>query len=371
MDKIKSVLVLFGGVSTEHKISCRSARTIIQGLKNVGYDVNAVGITLDGEWVPFLAELDNIVADNWVELAKATLEEQGFAEATRADLSSPKAFLTYHAGGNTPDVVFNAMHGINSEDGVIQGFLETTGFPYTGSDVLSSAVSMDKAFTKLVLNNTDVPQLDFILAERHVINSDIEVLVNAVEKKFGYPVFLKPANGGSSVGTYKVDSDVELRESLLEACHYDNKILIEPFYDAREIEVAVLGNKNPRVALPGEIIMDADVEYYDYETKYINTDSSLAIPADLRPETIDKLQRYAEEVYTILACDGYARVDFFVANDESEIFFNEINTLPGFTSISLFPSAWAKEGYSLEDLLRTICELAYNAHEDGKKKTDV
>lgn len=371
MSKENSILVLFGGVSTEHEISCRSAYTIIKGLRSADYNVKSIGITKEGEWIPFNLDLELILEDNWVELAKEALAKEPLAKPEYKDLASPAAFLTYLSGGKKPDLVFLANHGINAEDGVLQGFLETCDIPYTGAKVLSSAVSMDKVFTKYVLNNSSVPQLDFFVARRFDIDNNMYQLLEDIEAKFNYPVFLKPANGGSSVGTYKSDNKEELRAHLLDSSQYDAKILIEPFYKAREIEVAVLGNKNLKAATPGEIVMTSEVEYYDYETKYIDDSSSLDIPSKISAKTIEMLQHYAKEVYTMLACEGYARVDFFVSADESEIFFNEINTLPGFTDISLFPSAWEYEAYPLEDLLTEIINLAFEAYEDNKRKINV
>ena len=371
MKQIKNVLLLFGGISTEHTVSCRSSVTIYKGLVNLGYNVSVVGISLDGEWIPYLANIEDILYDNWVEIAKAALENADFPRVEAKDITSPKAFFTYKAGGVEPDLVYIGMHGINSEDGAIQGFLELAGVPYIGAPILSSALCMDKIYTKLVLNNTDIPQLDFVVANRKDIAENINKLMDKIESRLAYPVFIKPSNGGSSVGTFKAKDRNDLENKLNEAIVYDQKLLIEPFYAAREIEVACLGNLNARTALPGEIVKSKDVEYYDYETKYITDSASLAMPAKIKPETVEKLQSYARKVYKILEVQGLARIDFFVSEDEREIYFNEINNLPGFTSISLFPQAWQSAGMTLEEILQEICELALERFEMNKRKIDL
>ncbi|AVM42680.1 D-alanine--D-alanine ligase family protein [Fastidiosipila sanguinis] len=371
MKEINNVMVLFGGVSTEHAISCRSAHTIIKGLKAAGYNVIPVGITLEGEWLPFRLDLDKIREENWVELTKADLAQEEFPAISLKELSSPKAYLRYLCGGIDVDLVYLALHGINAEDGVIQGLLELCDIPYIGANLISSAISMDKAYTKLLIENSDIPQLDFVICHREDINNSIDSVIADVER-LGYPVFLKPANGGSSVGTYKVNNAEELRQSLIEAAEFDHKVLAEPFYLAREVEIACLGNHKAKTAVAGEIVKSADVEYYDYKTKYISADGAkVQIPADIKAETMQKLQDYAKRIYSLLEINGLSRIDFFVSPDESEIYFNEINTLPGFTSISLFPVAWEKEGLELPQLLKEICELGLEAYEQQKRKIDV
>ena len=371
MNNINNVMVLFGGVSTEHAISCRSAYTIISGLKLAGYNVIPVGISLEGEWLPFRLDLEKIREDNWVELTKADLAKDEFPKISLKELSSPKAYLRYLCGGIDIDLVYVAMHGINAEDGAIQGLLELCDIPYIGANLISSAISMDKAYTKLLIENSDIPQLDFVICHREDIKNAIDSVVTKVER-LGYPVFLKPANGGSSVGTYKVNNAEELKTSLIEAAEFDNKVLAEPFYLAREVEIACLGNHRAKTAVAGEIVKSADVEYYDYKTKYISADGAkVQIPAHINAETMAKLQDYAKQIYSLLEINGLSRIDFFVSPDESEIYFNEINTLPGFTSISLFPVAWEKEGLELSSLLKEICQLGLEAYEQKKRKINV
>ena len=371
MAQINNVLVLFGGVSTEHKVSCRSAYAIIKGLQAAGYNVKAIGITLDGEWIPFKADLKYIRSENWLDYAKKALEKEPLRSISSEKISSPRYFIKYLCDGISPDLVYLALHGINGEDGAIQGFLEICGLPYIGSNVFSSALCMDKVYTKLVLNNSDIPQLDFAVVRRSDLNHDHQAIIKDIESKFSYPIFLKPANGGSSVGTTKVNSREELKSGLKMVLEFDSKALIEPFYPSREIEVACLGNDEVKVASPGEIMKSKGVEYYDYETKYADNAAGLDIPAKLKPETINKLQTYAQNIYKMMSCEGLARVDFFVSEDESEIYFNEINTLPGFTSISLYPSAWDAAGKDIATLLKEICELAIDAHIKSKRKIDV
>lgn len=358
----KKVCLLFGGKSTEHSISCRSAKSIWEALEDAGYEVLPVGITLEGEFLAFTGTKDQLLESDI--LTSQTLVNN--RPATSDDLVSPKAFLSYHCAGVTPDIVFPAVHGINCEDGVLQGFLEMLDIPYVGSGVLSSAAGMDKAFAKIVFDSAKIPQVPYVISYRHAIHEDIDSEVERILDSLNFPLFLKPANGGSSVGTRPAKDKNELIDALREVSTYDDKVLVEIFVEAREIEVSVKGNKDIQTAAAGEILKDESVVYYDFETKYLNQNASVSIPAELSEEVEAKIQHYAETAYRVLACNGLARVDFFLTK-EGKIYLNEINTLPGFTSISLYPMAWAYEGISMAQLVSELCDYAIEAYEDKRR----
>ena len=275
------VCVLFGGVSTEHLVSCRSAYNIIKSLREEGHEVFPVGITEEGEWLRFAADPECLLGKaEWTEKARKALQE-GLPQPVKAsDLRSPQAFLSYHCGGIRPDVVFPAVHGINCEDGVLQGFLEMCDIPYVGAGVLASAAGMDKVFAKMVFAAAGIPQVPYAVSYRGQVREDAAGEAGRLIDKLGLPLFLKPANGGSSVGTAKAENKDELIRALRKVSDYDEKILVETFVKARELEVAVLGNKTPRAASPGEIVKEEDVAYYDYETKYFKSGADAVVPAD-------------------------------------------------------------------------------------------
>ncbi|NLF21048.1 MAG: D-alanine--D-alanine ligase [Clostridiaceae bacterium] len=369
MKKLHNVCVLFGGVSTEHLISCRSAYNIIQGLVEAGLEVAAVGMTKEGEFLRYLADLETLRSGEWEEAARAALAEAGAAAPSPADIASPAAFLAYHCGGTRPDVVFPAVHGINCEDGVLQGFLEMCAVPYVGSGVLASAAGMDKSFAKIVFEAAGIPQVPFAVARRADIRRDPEGEAEKLVKELGLPLFLKPANGGSSVGTTAAKTAEALAASLQTVAEFDEKVLVERFVDAREIEVAVMGNREPRAALPGEIVKEADIEYYDYETKYFKQGAVAAVPADIPASLKEEISALALRAYQALGCSGLSRVDFFLEKGSGKLYLNEINTLPGFTSISLYPLAWQKSGLDTAELLRELCCLALERSELTGRRT--
>ncbi len=366
---IHKVCVLFGGVSTEHLISCISAANIIEGLQEIGYEVYPVGMTPEGEFLRYLGSTAQLRSGEWVEVARALLAKAAARPVTPADLASPKHFLSYHCAGEVPDVIFPAVHGINCEDGVLQGFLEMCQIPYVGAGVLSSAAGMDKVFAKMVFEAAGIPVVPYAIAYRQDIVADVEALSQQLLQKLGLPLFLKPANGGSSVGTKAVLEAAALAEALEEVSSYDEKVLVESFVDAREIEVAVLGNRKPRAAVPGEIVKEEAIAYYDYETKYFKQGADVALPAAIPDEMAERMTEMALKAYLALACEGLARVDFFLDKHSGAIYLNEINTLPGFTPISLYPKAWEKSGLNRKDLLRILCELAVERRERNVRQT--
>ncbi len=355
-NKISTVCVLFGGVSTEHLISGRSAYNIINGLKSAGFKVINVGITKSGKWIRYDGDLEQIRLGDWEDNLVASIShltsEQGSIGV------SVKDFL-YMIIGCIPDVIFPAVHGINCEDGTLQGLLELSGIPYVGCGVLASAAGMDKVHAKRVFQAAKIPQCKYLAVQRSDIEKDIEKVVLKIERKIAYPCFLKPNNGGSSVGTQSAKDREGLYLALVEVAKYDRIVLVEEFIPCREIEAAVLGNDRPKVAMLGEVLTAGDIEYYDYKTKYFDPDGAqVCIPANVSPKVSNTISRYAKKAYLALSCAGLSRVDFFIDQRNDRIYLNEINTLPGFTPISLFPKAWDTSGVPLNKLLKSLCELA-------------
>lgn len=363
--------LLFGGMSTEHRISCRSAYHIWCGLEAAGYDVAAVGITETGEWLPFEAPPARMLEPDWPEAAgRAKPSPDASAEGARGGFH-PRRTLEALFGGPV-SLIWPAVHGVNCEDGVLQGFLEMSGIPYVGSSVLASSVGMDKITTKRLCEGAGIEVTPWLEVRREDIRAAREALADgkrpAMLDRFrdtlGYPCFLKPANGGSSVGTAVARDESELLDALSMSAQYDPTVLAETFIDARELEVAVIGNRIPTVSEVGEIVKAEGIQYYDYEAKYLSEDASgLAIPAELPDEVTERIRRNAATVYTCLGCEGLARVDFFLDRRSGKVLFNEINTLPGFTSISLYPVAMARVLGSDEAVLKRLAELALERHD--------
>lgn len=364
---MKNILVLFGGVSTEHLVSCRSAFNIITGLRQAGYAVHRAGITKKGEWLRFLADDESIKADNWEEIARRTLADR---RVFYAPSMSPREFIV-NVGGVEPDIIFPAVHGINCEDGVLQGFLEMSGIPYVGSGVLSSAICMDKATTKLLLEIAGIEQCNFTISHRYDIVDNLETEVLRIEQAIGYPAFLKPSNGGSSVGTIKANDRDSLRQALPEVSVYDRTVIIEAYIDGRELECAVLGNLEPIASRVGEIVMGDNVEFYDYQTKYFSdTDSEAQIPADIDPALEEEIRAVATKAYLALGVKGLARVDFFLDRKTGKLYLNELNNLPGFTPISLYPKAFEAAGIPLDELVARLCEFALEEADAKRRRVD-
>lgn len=347
--------VIFGGMSSEYSVSLMTAYSVIKNADPERYNITMLGITDDGYWMQYDGSPEKILDNTWLydmdNLYSAyILPERGSYTIKRRD------------GGIIPiDVVFPAVHGEYAEDGKLQGLLEMTGIPFVGSGTRASAVAMDKATTKAVISLTDVPQAKFVLVTKASM-SDFEMVASKVEKELGYPMFVKPSSAGSSVGVSKVRDGSELRAAIEKAMVTDpSRVLVEEYIDGREIEVAVLGNDEHTVSVCGEI--DPGAEFYDYETKYKSDSASYYIPARLDSEVSEKVREYADTVYTAVGAHELARVDFFVKKDGS-IIFNEINTLPGFTSISMYPKLMMESGMSYSKLIDTLVDLAL---EDSRK----
>jgi D-alanine-D-alanine ligase len=347
-----NVLVVFGGQSGEHDVSLRSAQTVIGALDPAKYSIAQVGITRDGGWI---AGGDPMAALTSTSPLFQIEGETGTAEPIESQPGPP--MLT----SDTVDVVFPVLHGPMGEDGTIQGMLKLAGIPFVGSGVLGSAVAMDKAMAKLVLTQAGIPQADWLMINRHELAGDRASILNQIETQLGYPCFVKPSNMGSSVGVAKAHDRAELTSALIDAGRYDRRIVVEEGIDGREIEISVLGNDQPRASVAGEI--RPVNEFYDYNAKYVDDGSELIIPADLEPDVLSELQDVAIRAFRALDLAGLARVDFFVENETNRVLLNEVNTIPGFTSISMYPMLWAASGLPLNELVDTLIALAIERHE--------
>jgi len=344
--------VLFGGQSAEHDVSCTTAKHVVEAADAARYVIEPVGITREGDWVR-------------AEDARAAIE-QG-AAALPAALSATGSSIDHEtaivpATTDETVVVFPLLHGPMGEDGTVQGLLEQAGVPYVGSGVLGSAVAMDKAMAKDVLAAAGIPQARW-LAYR---SSDLDELpLAAIERELGLPCFVKPANLGSSVGVSKAHDRDELVAALELAFSYDEWVVVEEAIVGREIELAVLGNTDLRVSVPGEVTPAA--EFYDYEDKYLDGRAELTIPADLPPEVAEQFQDLALRAYRALRAEGMARVDFLYEEDGRGPLLNEINTIPGFTPISMYPKLWAASGLAYDQLIDELVALALERHERRTK----
>lgn len=336
--KIK-VAILFGGQSTEHEVSRVSAASVLRNIDEKKYDIYPIGITKDGKWFEYTGSIDKIENGTW--------EQDEFYKKSEGE----KILFNKEV-----DVVFPVLHGMYGEDGTIQGMCKLLNLPCVGPSVMSSAVCMDKVYTKYVLEKFRIKQADYVVVTEYSYNNTKDEMIDLIEKKLGYDLFIKPSNSGSSVGITKAHNREELISGLEEALKYDRKILVEEALNVREIEVAVLGNDEPKASIPGEIIPAK--EFYDYEAKYENEASKLLIPAALDENKLEVVREIAIEVYKALDCAGMARVDFLVTKDTEEIYLNEVNTIPGFTSISMYPKMWDKTGVPYVELISKLIELA-------------
>ncbi len=350
-----SVCVLFGGVSPEHEVSLRSAEYVLSCLDPEKYHIYPVGITKNGDWMLFGGTDYSLLPSG---------EWQTYPGNRRAAISPVRGQGLLSFEGDCVvreqiDVVFPVLHGENGEDGTVQGLLQLAGIPYVGPHVSASAVAMDKTLTKLVADQARVPQAAWVLVRNSELDVRMDSVMDSLEGKFSYPMFVKPAGTGSSVGVSKASDRRELRDALLKAGTYDEKILVEEFIHGREVEVAVMGNQSPVASICGEI--DSGAEFYDYDAKYI-TDTSVAyIPARIDDHVAEQVRDAAVKIYAAIGCQGLSRVDFFVTYEDSRVVFNEINTLPGFTSISMFPKLFAASGIPGGKLIDELLRLAMEA----------
>ena len=347
--------VLFGGRSSEHEVSLASARNVMDALRQAGHEVVPIGITQAGRWLP--------QPDAWLRLSDEAIARLSDWEIGREAAQSPNLPISQSpnlpVGAPLPlvDVIFPVLHGPYGEDGTVQGLLEMANVPYVGSGVLGSAVAMDKDVARKLFAFHGLPQVRYVAVRRHEWRTDPEAVMSRVEAALAYPLFVKPANMGSSVGVSKARSREQLAAAITLATHYDSKLLVEAAVpNAREIEVSVLGNDAPVASVAGEIIPSN--EFYDYNAKYESESSQLLIPARLDAATLHQVRDLAVRAFQALECEGLARVDFLLDGDTNAIFLNEINTMPGFTRISMYPKLWEASGIAYPDLVHRLLELA-------------
>lgn len=344
----KNIVVFFGGMSTEHEVSRMSATSVLKNINKEKYNIGVVGIDKDGSFLEYIGEYENIVKEDW-KIHTKKIEDI---------ISYIKEY----------DVAYPILHGLYGEDGTIQGLFELLKIPYIGPKVLASSVAMDKVYTKIVFDRAGIKQVPsvYIKAENDkfiLVDDDFseiedeESILNKIETKIGYPAFVKPSNSGSSVGVSKVGSKEELLSSINEAKKYDRKILVEKAINARELECAVLEqNGEIKASVVGEILPAGD--FYSYESKYQDENSGLAIPANVDSDISEYIRETAIKAFKAIDGNGLSRVDFFLDKDTGDIYLNEINTLPGFTNISMYPKLWGKSGIEYSKLIDVLIENA-------------
>jgi D-alanine-D-alanine ligase len=356
--------VIFGGRSGEHEVSLASAASVMAAMDRERFDPIPIGIAKDGRWLVGGDPL-RALSEEAARLAlavgdpEAHVRRQLTQRATRTDASTA-LMRTESREGLPPglarelDVVMIMLHGPWGEDGTIQGLLELTGLPYVGAGVLASAIGMDKAAMKDIFRAHGLPVVEYLVARRHEWEKDREGVERGVAERIGFPCFVKPANLGSSVGISKVKAPEALGAAIAQAAGFDRKILVERAVQGREVEVAVLGNDDPRASLPGEVCYAG--EWYDYETKYAQGQATFKVPAPLSPEMTRTVQELAVRAFRAIDCAGMARVDFFIEGDR--VLVNEINTIPGFTSTSAYPRLWEASGLPYPELISRLIDLA-------------
>ncbi|MBR1972476.1 MAG: D-alanine--D-alanine ligase [Oscillospiraceae bacterium] len=350
-----NVCILFGGISPEHEVSLRSAEFVLNNLDTEKYNILPVGITKEGQWILFGGQ-------DYSLLPRGTWMEH--PDNRRAVISPERGQGLLSFDGDSVvrqqiDVVFPVLHGENGEDGAMQGLMQMAGIPYVGPHVAASAVAMDKTLTKLVVDHAGVPQAAWQLVRSAELENHMENTLDTLELRFRYPMFVKPAGTGSSVGVSKAKDREALEAALLNAAKFDKKILVEEFIHGREIEVAVMGNETPVASICGEI--DSGADFYDYDAKYITDTSTAYVPARIPEDVQEIIREAAVKVYSAIGCQGLSRVDFFATYEENRVVFNEINTLPGFTSISMYPKLFAASGIPSAELIDELLKLAMEA----------
>jgi D-alanine-D-alanine ligase len=361
--KKKRVAILFGGKSGEHEVSIVSAMSVAKALNKDKYDVTLIGIDKTGRWL----------LPNQTELLQESVNPRLIALNKRKEsvglvpYPSKNQIVAVESNTVAPqnfDVILPILHGTYGEDGTIQGLLELANIPYIGSGVLGSALGMDKDAAKRMFQSVGIPVVPWLAIRRHDFQKNQKSMIEEIHSKFSYPYFVKPANMGSSVGVHKIKSAKDELAQIKDAFQYDTKILIEKGIDARELEVSVLGNLDVKASVVGEIIPTH--EFYSYEAKYIDENgAALKIPAvNLAPDQIATIQKYAIDAFKVIEGRGLGRVDFFLDKKTHEIYLNEINTIPGFTSISMYPKLWEASGLKYADLLDELIRLAFERFEE-------
>ena len=348
----KTIAIIFGGASSEHEVSRVSAASVIRNINTEKFDVKNIGIKKDGSWFLFNGSADDIENGKWESdpnnipvILSPNPNDHGLLIFENS--SFKKKYI---------DAVFPVLHGKNGEDGTVQGLFSLAKIPFVGCDTSSSAVCMDKVFTNLILDSGKINRCKWIWFYSYEFKNSPDEIFNKAELELGYPMFVKPANAGSSVGIGKALNRNELLKYIEDAIVHDKKILIEEFIDGFEVECAVLGNEDPIPSTLGQIVPAK--EFYDYEAKYSSPDNKYYIPAHVSDEVTDKIKKTAIKAFKLLGCEGLSRIDFFVRKSDDTIFLNEINTLPGFTSISMYPQLFAHLGIPYSELLSKLINLA-------------
>lgn len=345
----KTIAVLFGGRSSEHEVSCVSAVTIIQAINREEYNVEIIGITKEGHWLS-VDSAERITDGSW---------KNGEETAVISPDSARQEIICNGPNGYRMipvDVIFPVLHGLYGEDGTIQGLFELAQIPYVGCGVIASALGMDKLYAKIVVDTLGIAQAAYVPVMKAELR-DMEAAADKVEAKLAYPVFVKPSNAGSSKGISKAHDREELKAAFIEAARHDSKILVEETIIGRELECGVLGNEEVEASGVGEIL--AAAEFYDYDAKYNDAASKTVISPELPAGKEDEIRQAAVRIFKALDGLGLARVDFFLEKDTNRVIFNEINTLPGFTGISMYPMLWKAKGLDIQTLVARLIALAY------------
>ena len=346
----KSLCVIFGGKSPEHEISLKSVTSVLRNLDREKYDIHMLGITKDGKWLLYTGDVEKIESGLWEK------EEDFIAKAIISPDTSDGGLIVFENGAARLiklDCIFPVLHGEFGEDGTIQGLFEMSGIKYVGVGVAGSANSMDKTLSKIVFQNAGIPQAAWVTVTDI---DDVEEKIKEIENELGYPCFVKPASTGSSVGVGKAASREELKSAIDHALKFGRKVLVEENIDGREVECAILGNREPKASEIGEIV--PEVEFYDFDAKYNSNSTRLDIPAILDEKIKEEIKAYAIKAFRAVDGMGLSRVDFFVRKSDNKVILNEINTLPGFTNISMYPKLWGVTGVEYSSLLDKLIELA-------------
>ena len=356
MKKIK-IGIIFGGISTEHDVSIVSGTSVLKNIDKNKYEIFPIYISKQGEWYAYTKEIKKI-----------EILEIGEKVEPIKKIENPFEYL------KMLDTVFPVLHGKGGEDGSIQGMLEFLNIPYVGCGILSSSLGMDKAYTKVILEKANINQAKYMYVQKRGDNyarinknfdeeiHNLKQICGKVEENLGYPVFVKPSNSGSSIGIKKANSFEELEDAIIYASKFDNKILIEENIEGMEVECAVIGNKNVEASIVGRILPAE--EFYTYDAKYKNAESKIEIPANLPEEIIKTIQNNAIKAFKAIDGNGLSRVDFFVKKDDNQVILNEINTMPGFTTISMYPKLWEQMGIGYKDLLDKLINISIGENED-------
>jgi D-alanine-D-alanine ligase len=365
MSRKARVGLIFGGRSGEHEVSLMSAQGIMSALDKEKYEVVPIGITKEGRWLasgdPMKALSSGVMAGSEPAALLAEPTQRGLMRLEEREQERAMTVVQV----SQLDVIFPILHGPYGEDGTVQGLLELAGIPYVGAGVTASAVGMDKALFKDIMRARGLPVAPYLVIKRKEWEGEPEGTIDRIEAEIGYNCFVKPANLGSSVGITKAHNRTELWDALDDAARYDRKLIVEVAVDAREIEVSVLGNDEPIASVPGEIIPCN--EFYDYAAKYLDGESDLLIPAPIPPETAELVRSLAVQAYMAIDCAGMARADFLLDRNTGQVYVNELNTIPGFTPISMYPKLWEASGISYSELIERLIQLALERHADKSR----